>query len=156
MEFLAKFLYGTALAVWVGSVVFFSFVVAPALFRTFPTAEAGRAVGAIFPNYYLIGGVCGVVALVSALVLWLRGGGALWVSSAALVAPMLAATLYAGAVVEPRAASLRQAIHASESERAESLRAEFGRWHRRAVQLNGAVLVLGAAALGVAAAAMRP
>jgi len=154
MEFLLKYIYGAAVAVWLGSVVFFSFVVAPALFRTFPSAEAGRAVGAIFPTYYLVGSICGATALGCASVLWFARGGAIWWTSAALVAPMLAATLYAGAVIEPRAASLRRAIHAAEVEPGDALRQEFGELHRRAVQLNTAVIVLGAAVLGVAA--VRP
>jgi len=45
MHAVVKWLYLLALVVWVGEVVFFSFVAAPALFRTFPVVDAGRAVG---------------------------------------------------------------------------------------------------------------
>jgi uncharacterized membrane protein len=54
VEVVLKFLYLAALVVWLGEVVFFSFVAAPAAFRTLPTPEAGRVVGAIFPLYYAL------------------------------------------------------------------------------------------------------
>ena len=71
MHGFVTWLYLMALIVWVGEVVFFSFVVAPAVFRTFPppAVEAGRVIGAIFPTYYRIGYACGAVLLVTTLVL---------------------------------------------------------------------------------------
>src|SRR5271169_3744764 len=112
MQILAKWLYQVALIVWVGEVVFFSFVVAPALFRTFPPAEAGSAVAAVFPIYYRLGYACGAVLLATSLLLQ-RGATARtwWGVNATLAAAMLAATLYAGVVVQPRASALRPQLH---------------------------------------------
>jgi hypothetical protein len=66
---------------------------------------------------------------------------------------MLAATTYAGAFVHPRARVLRPLLHDPSAEA--SVRPEFDRLHRRAVQLNGLVLLLGVAAIATAAASLR-
>jgi len=155
MQIFLKWLYLIALIVWVGEVVFFSFVVAPAMFRTFPAAEAGRAVGAVFPTYYRLGYVCGAVFLLTSLFL-LAGAAARvwWGVNAALALIMLAATLYAGIIIQPRATELRPQIH--DPAAPPTVQAEFDRLHRRAVQLNGTVLICGIAASIITATALRP
>ena len=149
-----KWLYLWALMVWIGEVVFFSFVVAPAIFRTFP-ADAGRAVGAVFPIYYAVGYVCGAVLFLGSVVL-LRGATARgwWVVNAALAAVMLASTLYAGVVIQPRASALRPQIH--DPTAPPSAKEEFDRLHRLAVQLNVVVLLGGIGVSVITAAALRP
>ncbi len=69
MHAVVKWLYVLALVVWVGEVVFFSFVAAPALFRTFPPVEAGRAVGAILPIYYQLAYACLTLVLLGSVTL---------------------------------------------------------------------------------------
>lgn len=155
MYTLIRSFYLLALVVWVGEIVFFSFVGAPAIFRTFPPVDAGRAVGAIFPIYYRIGYVCGAVLLAGSLMLLSSANArGWWAINAVLAAVMLAATLYAGAVVHPRAAALRPQIH--EATVAPAVRDEFDRLHRLAVTLNGAVLLCGVAASIITATALRP
>jgi len=155
MHAFVRWLYLMALIVWVGEIVFFSFVVAPGLFRTFPVAEAGRAVGAVFPTYYRIGYACGMLLLVTSV---LVGGGAAaggwWRVNSGVAAVMLAATLYAGVGIQPRAAALRPQLHAPETP--PSVQEEFDRLHRRAVQLNGAVLLGGLLVSVITAATWRP
>ena len=152
---LVKWLYLMALIIWLGEVIFFSFVGAPSLFAIFPSPEAGKAVGAIFPTYYRIGYVCGIVLLIGALVL---AGSAMargwWTANALLAAVMLAVTLYAGIVIQPRAAALRPQIH--EANAPAAVKDEFSRLHRLAVTLNGVVLLCGLAASVVTASSMKP
>jgi uncharacterized membrane protein len=139
------------LSVWVGEIVFFSFVVAPSVFATLPIELAGRTVGTIFPRYYALGLGAGVVVLTSTLGLALRTAArGSWMAAAALVAVMLVMTLYAAAVIRPRAEALRPHLQHSADPRPEA-QAEFDRLHRRAVRLNGLTLLLGLAVLGVAA-----
>lgn len=153
---LVKWLYLMALIIWLGEVIFFSFVGAPSLFTTFPTPEAGKAVGAIFPTYYRIGYVCGVVLLLGALVL---AGSAMargwWMMNALVAAVMLAVILYAGLVIQPRAAALRPQIHETTAP-APAVKEEFDRLHHLAVMLNGVVLVCGLAVSALTASAIRP
>jgi uncharacterized membrane protein len=155
MHAFLRWLYLLALIVWVGEVVFFSFVVAPAMFRTFPTAEAGRAVGAVFPLYYRLGYVCGAVLLLTSVFLLSSAmSRAWWGVGTGLTAIMLAATLYAGVIIQPRASELRPQIHDPTAPPA--AKEEFDRLHRLAVQLNGVVLLGGVAITIITAAALRP
>lgn len=152
---LVKWLYLMALIIWMGEVIFFSFVAAPSIFATFPPPDAGRAVGAIFPTYYRIGYICGVILLFGTLVLV---GAAVsrgwWTVNLALAAVMLALTLYAGMRIQPRAAALRPQIH--EITVPAEVKDEFSRLHRLAVILNGVVLLCGLAVSVVTAASVRP
>jgi uncharacterized membrane protein len=155
MSLVLKWFYLLALIVWVGEVVFFSFVVAPSLFQTFSAGDAGRAVGAIFPNYYRIGYVCGAVLLIAGTALLGAAGSRLWWSvNSLLVAVMLGATLYAGLVIQPRAAALRPQIH--EASAPQTIKDEFSRLHRLAVMLNGVVLLGGLVVSVTTAAALQP
>ena len=111
--------------------------------------------GAIFPTYYRIG--CGAASslLIGAVVLTgtavARGW---WAVNIVLAALMLALTLYAGVVIQPRAAALRPQIHAPTATAA--VKDEFSRLHRLAVVLNGVVLVCGLAVSAITASSVRP
>ena len=152
---LMKWLYLLALIVWLGEIIFFSFIAAPTIFATFPTADAGRAVGAIFPTYYRIGYVCGAFLVAGTVVLLSTAVSRGWWSvNLALAAVMLALTLYAGMRVQPRAAALRPQIH--ETTAPAEVKDEFNRLHRTAVILNGVVLLCGLAVSVITAASVRP
>ena len=111
MSGLVRFLYLLALAVWVGEIVFFSFVVAPAVFRVLDPPRAGAVVGEIFPRYYALGTVAGAVALACALVLARRASATGWWTGAVVALGLgLAATLWAGRVVHPRAHPFGQGV----------------------------------------------
>lgn len=144
-----------ALAVSLGQTVFLSLVAAPILFRTFPPERAGEVMGALFPGYYLVGSICAGVLVVSALLLWRSTRPSLfWGVGGGCAFFLLAANLFAGAILQPRARALRAELHA-EPPRLEA-RAEFDRIHRRAVQLNGAVLLGNLLIAGMAASRLRP
>ncbi len=150
----AKVVFQVALAAWVGTLLAVSFLVAPAVFRAAPTETAGTIMGAIFPLYYASTGVCGLLALAAAE--WLRrraAGARSWAAIVVMLTVMLAATGYAGAVVSPKARALRPALHTEPVDPV--VRATFDALHRRAVQLNGLVLLLGLVTIGVAATSMR-
>ena len=147
---LVRSLFSLALAVWVGAVVFFSLVVAPGMFAALPRETAGTALGVLFPRYYALGVVVGAVTVGAAALLWRRQGGRAWAAINVMSALMLAATLYAGAVVEPRARALRPLLHA-EQHADPATQTEFDRLHHLAVELNGAVLLLGIVTICVAA-----
>ncbi|MBI3768970.1 MAG: DUF4149 domain-containing protein [Deltaproteobacteria bacterium] len=150
----AKAVFWLALVVWLGEIVFFSFIVAPSVFGALPQEIAGQVVGVIFPRYYGVGTVAGAIALVAALML--RSGTSAtrpWSAVVLMLALMVAATLYAGRVIQPRTQALRPQIHEATVDPA--VRAEFDRLHRLAVQLNGAVLLLGIATVCVAATSLR-
>ncbi len=156
MRSVLEFVYLAALAVWLGSLVFFSFIVAPALFRTLPPAAAGDAVAAIFPLYAHLGVACGALAAVSAIGLARarreEGVGG-WRLVAVVLALMIVLTIYGGNVVAPRAAELRAAMNARHltTEETAARRGAFMAVHRRSVVVNGLVLLLAAGLLAASA-----
>lgn len=153
MLVILKVIYLGTLLVWVGAVVCLSLLVAPALFKALPVQTAGEAVAAIFPRYYAVNGACGaLLLLVSGGLYTLLGAPWWWRVNTALFAVMLLATVYAGLVVHPRAAVLRQRIHAAALSEA---RAEFRQLHRMAVGLNAVVLLCGMGAVVVTASRLR-
>lgn len=155
MIWLVLWLHLLALGIWLGAVVCFSFVVAPALFGGLPVEQAGAAMSLIFPGYYALGYGAGAVLLATALVLrrWTRPGGAAWLASSWIAGLALVAALYAGLVVQPDAAALRPQLHQADVPPA--VRAEFDALHDRAVQLNGAVLFAQLVLIGILAAQLR-
>jgi uncharacterized membrane protein len=154
-----RFVHLLALVVWIGGVVFFSFFTAPALFSVLPRDMAGRVTVALFPRYYLMGAVCGVIALLTALLQWLRAPARarrLPVEMILLIL-MLAMTLYAGLGILPETSSLRPQIRAADgSPGREAAQRRFDILHRRSVVLNGLVLLCGIGALATLARRDRP
>lgn len=144
-------IYLVAMTAWVGSILFFSFAVAPIIFKVLGAEAGGRFVRALFPRYYLWGAICGAVALPSFVAVplsfpELRG---LWVGVQAMV--ILAGTLvmlYCGN-------SLTPAINAARDAGPDS-NARFDRLHRLSVRLNGLVLILGLGLLIGFAARPKP
>ncbi len=55
--------YVIALTAWVGSILFFSFGVAPMIFNVLGAEAGGKFVRALFPRYYLWGVTSCAVAL---------------------------------------------------------------------------------------------
>jgi len=148
-----RLLAGATILLWIGVMGFFGAVVAPAAFTTLDREAAGRFVSAVFPRYYAIGALLGAVALVALLARVGRPDGG-WIGLA-LVAVMLASTLYAWLVVLPEAhaarEALRQAAPAAGTVSSES--AAFARLHRLSSMLNGVSLVAGV--LGLVAVGWR-
>lgn len=149
------FLYLLCLALWLGGMVFFSAFVAPILFTRLPEAQAGAVVNAVFPRYYMLGYVAGVIALILAIYFVAARGPRGWWSLAAIaLAAALALTVYAGAVVRPRIEVVRPAVEEANPEPAR--KAEFDRLHHLSVMINGAVLALDLLALAASTAALSP
>ncbi len=154
-----RFLYLLSLVVWVGGIVFFSFVGAPSTFQAVPVDMAGKVVAKIFPRYYLLGFVAGLVALATLLGLARMAGR--WeipsVATAVLLTAMLGTGLYAGTVVQRQANEVRRGIESftDRTQAPPELRAEFSRLHRLAVILNGVVLVLGIVVVFLTATSLR-
>lgn len=147
---IARVVFSLALAVWLGTVVFLSFVVAPTVFGAFPREEAGRVMGTIFPRYYMLQAVTGTIALAASALLWMRMSPRPWRTVTIATALMLTAAVYAGAVIQPQTQVLRIQLHTTDP--SADTQSRFDTLHRRAVQLNSAVLLLG---IGCIAATTR-
>jgi len=138
-----------AVSLWLGAMGFFALVVAPAAFATLDRDAAGRLVSVVFPRYYQVGVVLGVLALAGCVARVRMAGGraADWISLA-LVLLMVALTLYAWAVVLPAAHAAREAMRPSGADTA-AVAARFARLHRLSGLLNAVVMIAGVACLAV-------
>ena len=139
---LANGLYLFCLVLWVGSTLFFTLVVAPTLFSSLPVEAAGAAVSLVFPLYYVVAAICGLVLLVSLAWRAQRLARAAAWREVGLVGVLWLCSLYAGLVVQPRAAALKAERNAG-GEGAVRAAAEFQRVHRVAMGLNTVVLIGG-------------
>lgn len=141
--------YLLALVAWLGAILFFSFGIAPVIFRVLEPEQASRFVRALFPRYYAWGATAGSIGLAAytagVLAMPEYRGPAAAVQMAALLLGSLA-MLYSGNVLTPAINAARDA--------GPDQAARFDRLHRRSVRLNAAVLV--ALAALVVAFAARP
>ena len=154
MTGIIRFVYLLALTVWIGEIVFFSFVAAPAIFRVLGAPRAGEVVAAIFPRYYALGIASGAIALATAVVLGGRAtGDGPWRAVALALSLGLAATLWAGLRVYPETRRVRAEMEIAGP--ASPAAERFRRLHRGAVALNTASLLGALTGLGLSAGALR-
>ncbi len=138
-----KFLYLLAIVVWVGMLVFFSFIVAPAIFATLPKSTAGEVVGAIFPRYWLIGYVCGTVSVISLAVIFIAERSSSYVHFIVLFL-MTGLVFYTGLFPARRARDIKARLADTENEHLRvELEREFSRAHRESSIMNMLTIGLG-------------
>ena len=150
MQVILRFLYLLSLVFWIGSIFFFSFSAAPSIFKVLPKQMAGDLVTDIFPKYYLISYVCGVVAIATSLLSWLTGSHSSTVSyllRVAILVIMLGLSIFAGTVIRPQALEIRTEMRnvVEDSPRYIELQNRFNSLHKRSVLLNSIVFLLGIA-----------
>lgn len=147
MRSFTRFLQLLALIVWLGGIVFFSFVVAPALFSTLPNVElAGRVVGRSLATLHYIGLVCGAVFLVASLFSESKRQKAM----RGLMVLMMLLTAISQFGIIPQMRHLREAAGTIEAlPPKDAGRAAFDRLHEISVILEGVVLVSGIAVVGL-------
>jgi Domain of unknown function (DUF4149) len=142
-------IYVLAMAAMAGSIVFFSFAVAPIIFRVLGAEVGGRFVRALFPRYYLWGAICGAIALpafVAGPLCFPEYRGIAVGIQAMLLLCCILIMLYGGNSLVPEINRARDEGPASHD--------RFERLHRRSVRLNALVLVIGVGLL--VAYAWRP
>ena len=143
-----KWLYLLTLAVWIGSIVFFSFAVAPTVFKTLKPEDAAALIRRIFSKYYLIGIICAALSIVCLGLLLFDRAFSKWpaILSLLLVAGMGATDFWLRQAVMPHMNELRDRRAMFESSGKapdEMLDREWKGLHRLSVQLNVVVLLCG-------------
>ncbi len=140
-----NFIYLLSLVCWVGSIIFFSFFVAPVVFKTLDREKAGEVVGIVFPRYYKLGYVCGALILLCFL---LSGDvGLKWCAWGI----MILGSGLAGLVINPKAKKLKEELKISSEDEKPALEAKFKTLHSLSVKLNAVVLFSGLWLLGLTA-----
>jgi amino acid transporter len=143
-----RFLQALALGAWIGAIIFFAGVVTRGAFAVLSSRdEAGALVGFTLAGLHEMGAIAAVIYLVAAVGIersWRGLGG----PAAFGVILMLALTLTSQRIVIPRIDVLRVQMGSVEATAAsDPLRAEFDRLHSVSVDLEGAVLAIGLAAM---------
>src|SRR5574341_1719119 len=156
MQVMLRFLYLLSLVFWIGSIFFFSTSAAPSIFKVLPKQMAGELVTNIFPKYYLISYVCGVVAIVTSLLSWFTGthtSTVPYLLRVIILVIMLGLAIFAGAVIRPQALEIRTEMRSlvEGSPRDSELQNRFSTLHKRSVLLNSVVFLLGIAIIFISA-----
>jgi len=143
-----KWFYLVALGVWVGSIIFFSFVIAPTVFKVLKPEDAARLQRVLFPKYYLVGIICAGIGIVSVGLLLAERVFGKWpgVLSLLLLAVMGATDLWLRQTVVPHMAEIREQRAAALSAGKEpepSTEEEWKSLHRLSVQMNVVGLLCG-------------
>ena len=138
-----RFIRVLTLVVWLGGIVFFSFVVAPAAFSTLTPTPGGRHLAGNIVNQSLshlhwMGLVCGMFLLISSATLH----KSFFRPEIYLVVIMLILTVLSQFWIMPRMEHLRAASPDIE-DASPSARSEFDSLHRVSVFAEGGALLLG-------------
>lgn len=136
-------IYLLSIIIWIGGIIFFSFIGAPSIFKSLPPEYAGKAVGAIFPKYYPMGYISGFIAFACMIFSAAKTGH--WpIFKILLVLIMLTFTIYSSLVIHPRVRALKEEMQTlAGTTDMTTIREEFERTHKASVINNGIVLFLG-------------
>jgi hypothetical protein len=138
-----SFLYALVLALWVGGIAIFTFVVTPAIFGSFTRDMAGEIVGKLFPGYFLYNLVLSLLAL-GLLFIGFNASDMRCRLSLLLAAGAIVINLFVAFGLHPEIKEVKEAIHSFETVSAESpLRKKFAVLHTVSATLNLIVLAEG-------------
>jgi len=143
-----RFVQALALGAWIGAIIFFAGVVTRGAFAVLSSRdEAGALVGFTLAGLHEMGVIAAVIYLVAAVGM-ARSWRGLGKPAAFAVILMLALTLTSQRIVIPRMDALRAEMGSVDATATSNpLRAEFDRLHGVSVDLEGAILVIGLAAM---------
>jgi len=146
-----------ALGTWVGSILYFSIVIAPGAFRILPNSEeAADLVGYSLTRLHIAGIALGLVYLLATLLLG-RSAGVLGRPASLLVFLMIALTWILQFHVLARMQVLRlEAGSILASPPDSPIRVTFDRLHEFSVWLEGVVVIAGVAALYLTGRSVMP
>lgn len=140
-----RFILLLSVVIWVGSLIFFTAFAAPSIFKALPREMAGEVVSRIFPKYWAIGYVAGILSLASLLAISFIEKG-FPVVRVLLLALMTTLTFYSGLVITPQAQAVKAQMKVvEEPAKVEALRNDFRQIHMKSYALNVLVIVAGVA-----------
>lgn len=177
-ETIVRGLHLLALGLWFGGAAFFNFGTAVPIFDSFKqvvyagpsdrtayetiiaaeapaerkdalaSALAGSAVGPVFPRYFAMQAVCGVIAWLTALSWWKYAGIHRW---RVIVITIALATVAAGWPISEQVTRLRLERFHPEAGIATAAQAAFAQWHLLSLGLSMVTILLAGIALALAA-----
>jgi len=146
-----RFLMLLSLVVWVGGLIFFSFVVAPSLFSILPSRHlAGTVVTRALASLHWMGLAAGVVFAICSMIYANASHGSPepFAARHLIVYAMLALTIASQFGISPKMHALRtQMVKVDDVPADDPRRVEFNRLHAWSTRLEGGVFFLGLALL---------
>jgi len=148
MTFAIGSLYTISLALWTGGMALFTFVVTPAIFRSYGRDQAGEIVGKLFPGFFLF---CLAVSAIALVVFFLLGAEQTTRSyRASLILLVLGVIINAYVLfsLHPRTVEVKQQVATFERSAPDTpARKEFRKLHAVSAGLNLLLLLDGTALL---------
>lgn len=148
-----------SLIVWIGGLIFFAFVVAPAAFAVLPTRHvAGNLVGRTLGILHWMGIFSGLIFLASSLLYsqLTRGTAHAFAARNIIIVAMLVLTLISQFGIIPRMDTLRASITEIDSVPPDNpARLQFDALHVWSTRVEGGVLLLGLLVVYFTASALR-
>jgi uncharacterized membrane protein len=142
ITWVVKYIHLFAMVSWMGGMIFFSYIAAPAAFKVLERQTAGDFVGAVFPKYFFLGYVASVVLLVT---LYFIGRNNLAAVRAPLIimAILTGLSFFHGMVIGTKARAIKAEVRqAEEGPKKDALRKSFGRIHGISAMLNLLIVLL--------------
>ncbi len=146
MLLILKSLYLYAVSLWVGALFFFTAIGAPLAFKVLKKEEAGRYTGAVFPKYFGIGYVFGVLALISFYLLTRENMTLISSINIAILLLMNLLNFINGLLIVPKAGILKAEFYRSNDR---SYYDKFLKLHAISMALNGITVILGLMVIGI-------
>jgi len=141
-------IYNLVLALWVGGIAAFTFIVTPVIFRSFGRDLAGKIVGELFPGYFLYNLVLAALALLLFFVSAGDPSKAAYRLSLFLLIAALIINVFVVFKLHPDVVKVKQAVTSFERESPDSpMRKKFAKLHAVSAVLNLLLLADGVALL---------
>jgi hypothetical protein len=141
-------LYNLILALWVGGIASFTFIVTPVIFRSFGRDLAGKIVGELFPGYFLYNFVLAALAFLLFFVVAGDPSKTAYRLSLFLLTTALIVNVFIVFKLHPDTVGVKKAVTSFERESPDSpMRKRFARLHGVSAALNLLLLADGVALL---------
>jgi len=148
---LVRYLMLLSLVVWIGGLIFFSFVLAPTVFAVLPTRQlAGSVVSRSLGVMHWMAITCGVVFAITSMIdsRIVNGVAEPFAARNLIVYAMIILTLVGMFGIASRMLALREQMNPIDAvPHDDARRVEFNRLHVWSTRIEGSVLVLGLALL---------
>ena len=144
MSALLRYILLLALVLWIGGIVFFSFIASPSIFKVLPREQAGQVVGDIFPKYHLLGYVSCIITLTC--IFGLRQLGVVQSIRTAMIFLVLMGGIQVtmGTIIGPKVIEARDAVKTTPAgPEKERLEKKFRGLHGVSMIFNLVLLILG-------------
>jgi uncharacterized membrane protein len=143
---IGSLIYNFILALWVGGIFIFTFLVTPIIFRSFGRDTAGEIVGKLFPYYFPYNLILSVAALAMFLVFVGIKGNTQGKITIILLSIAVVINLFVTFKLYPDIMRVKQQIKTFETQSSESpARNQFRKLHAISAILNMLLLIDGAA-----------